>query len=105
MTIALTQIAEVTGKAINELRIVGGGTQDKFLNQLCADVCEIQVSTEPTEASALGNVVNQFIASDIITSLGEARQIIDASSEVNYFSPNPIDGLEQIKSQYQQITK
>ena len=102
---ALTQIAEVTGKAINELRIVGGGTQDKFLNQLCADVCEIQVSTEPTEASALGNVVNQFIASDIITSLGEARQIIDASSEVNYFSPNPIDGLEQIKSQYQQITK
>lgn len=102
---AITQIADVTGKTINELRIVGGGTQDKFLNQLCADVCQIQVSTEPTEASALGNVVNQFIASDIITSLGEARQIIDASSEVKYFSPNQIEGLEQIKSQYQQITK
>ncbi|MDV5171627.1 rhamnulokinase [Photobacterium rosenbergii] len=101
----LTQLAEVTGKQFDELRIVGGGTQDQFLNQLVADVCQIMVSTEPTEASALGNVVNQFIASDVITSLGEARQIIDASSEVKYFTPRQIDGLEQAKSLYQQITK
>ncbi|MDW6001358.1 rhamnulokinase [Vibrio mangrovi] len=102
---ALEQIAEVSGKNIRELRIVGGGIQDRFLNQLCADVCEIKVSTEPTEASALGNVVNQLIASDIITSLGEARQIIDASSDVHDYTPNHIDGLEQIKSRYQQMTR
>ncbi|MFV0448624.1 MAG: rhamnulokinase [Vibrio sp.] len=101
----LSELAEVTGKAITELRIVGGGTQDKFLNQLCADVCQIPVSTEPTEASALGNVINQFIASDIITSLEEGRQIIDASSDVKHFSANPIAGLEQIKSQFQQMIK
>lgn len=101
----LTELAEVTGKPITELRIVGGGTQDQFLNQLCADVCQIKVSTEPTEASALGNVINQFIASDIITSLEEGRQIIDASSDVKNFTANPIEGLEQIKSQFQQITK
>ncbi|PJC87186.1 rhamnulokinase [Vibrio sp. HA2012] len=102
---ALNQIAEVSGRDIRELRIVGGGTKDQFLNQLCADVCQIKVSTEPTEASALGNVINQFIASDVITSLGEARQIIDASSEVHYFTANTIEGLEQIKSRYQQITR
>lgn len=101
----LTELSEVTGKPITELRIVGGGTQDQFLNQLCADVCQIKVSTEPTEASALGNVINQFIASDIITSLEEGRQIIDASSDVKNFTANPIEGLEQIKSQFQQITK
>lgn len=99
------QLAEVTGKEITELRIVGGGTQDQFLNQLCADVCQIKVSTEPTEASALGNVVNQFIASDVITSLGEARQIIDASSNVRDFEPNNVEGLSQVKSRYQQINK
>jgi rhamnulokinase len=101
----LTELSEVTGKPITELRIVGGGTQDQFLNQLCADVCQIKVSTEPTEASALGNVINQFIASDIITSLEEGRQIIDASSDVKNFTANNIEGLEQIKSQFQQITK
>ncbi len=101
----LTELAEVTGKQINELRIVGGGNQDQFLNQLCADVCQIRVSTEPTEASALGNVINQFIALDIITSLEEGRQIIDASSDVKQFTAKPIEGLEQIKSQFQQIIK
>lgn len=101
----LSELAEVTGKEIKELRIVGGGTQDKFLNQLCADVCQIPVSTEPTEASALGNVINQFIACGVIRSLEEGRQIIDASSDVKHFSANPIEGLEHIKSQFQQIIK
>ena len=101
----LTELTEVTGKSIIELRIVGGGTQDQFLNQLCADVCQIKVSTEPTEASALGNVVNQFIASGIIHTLEEGRQIIDASSDVKNFTTNTIEGLEQIKRQFQQITK
>jgi len=101
----LTELEQVTGKPIHELRIVGGGNQDQFLNQLCADVCQIKVSTEPTEASALGNVINQFIASGVIRSLEEGRQIIDASSDVKQFTANPIEGLEQIKSQFQQIIK
>ncbi|MFA0088187.1 rhamnulokinase [Vibrio sp. 10N.261.51.F12] len=101
----LTELAEVTGKPVTELRIVGGGTQDQFLNQLCADVCQIKVSTEPAEASALGNVINQFIASNIITSLEQGRQIIDASSDVKNFTSNPIEGLGKIKSQFQQIIK
>ena len=101
----IAQLTEVTGRTITELRIVGGGTQDQFLNQLCADVCQIKVSTEPTEASALGNVVNQFISSDVITCLEEARQIIDASSIVHYFTPNHVEGLSLVKSRFRKITK
>ncbi len=100
---ALTQIASASNRQINELRIVGGGNQDHFLNQLCADVCEMNVSTEPTEASALGNVINQFIALDMISCLEEGRRIIDASSEVKSFKPQTIDGLDEIKLQYQLI--
>ncbi len=100
----LEQLMALTNKPINELRIVGGGTQDKFLNQLCADVCQIKVSTEPTEASALGNVVNQFIATDAIRSLEEARSIIDASSDVHFFTPKQIQGLDEAKALYNQIT-
>lgn len=100
---ALTQIAVASGRQIKELRIVGGGIQDSFLNQHCANVCQINVSTEPTEASALGNVINQFIALDMISSLEEGRKIIEASSEVKSFKPLKINGLEEIKAQYQSI--
>ncbi|MCA2015381.1 rhamnulokinase [Vibrio tritonius] len=98
---ALTQLSDVLGKPIQELRIVGGGTQDAFLNQLCADVCAIPVSTEPTEASALGNVINQLIALDVISCLEEGRQIIDACSDVKRYQPTAIPQLQQIKMQYQ----
>jgi len=98
---ALTQIASASYRHINKLRIVGGGTQDHFLNQLCADVCQINVLTEPTEASALGNVMNQFIAIDRISCLDEGRKIIDASSTVRSFQPQEIVGLDTIKLQYQ----
>ncbi|KYN26413.1 rhamnulokinase [Vibrio cidicii] len=99
----IEQIAHATQRSITELRIVGGGVQDEFLNQLCADVCQISVSTQPKEASALGNVINQFIALDIISCLDEGRKIIDASSQVNVYQPNPIAGLENIKAQYQLV--
>lgn len=101
----LTQLAEVSGRELKALRIVGGGTQDSFLNQLCADVCEIEVSTEPSEASALGNIINQFIALDVISSLEEARTIIHNSSQVKTFAAKQIASLQTIKNQYQQINK
>jgi rhamnulokinase len=102
---ALTQIAAASNRQLNKLRIVGGGNQDHFLNQLCADVCQMNVLTGPKEASALGNVINQFIALDIISCLEEGREIINASSEVKSFEPRPIEGLDTIKSQYQRIRK
>ncbi len=100
---AIGQIADATSRKITELRIVGGGIQDKFLNQLCADVCQITVATAPQEASALGNVINQFISLDVISCLDEGRKIIDASSEVNIYQPNQIAGLDTIKAQYQLV--
>ncbi|RQW61896.1 rhamnulokinase [Vibrio viridaestus] len=100
---ALTQLSYASGRTIKQLRIVGGGTQDQFLNQLCADVCGIEVATEPTEASVLGNVINQFIALDMVSCLEEGRQIIHASSQVKFYSPREIVDLDNIKSQYQLI--
>lgn len=100
---SLSQLAEVTGRSLSHLRIVGGGTQDHFLNQLCADVCQLDVTTEPAEASALGNVVNQFIACGAIRDIEQARQIIDASSCAKQFTPQPIVGLAQFKQRFKQL--
>ncbi|MCM2680692.1 rhamnulokinase [Echinimonas agarilytica] len=100
---ALHKISTASKVQIDELRIVGGGVQDKFLNQLCADVCQISVSAEPQEASAFGNVVNQFIALGDIKNIDEARRIINFSSNVNYFKTSEVEGLADIKSKYQKI--
>ncbi|MCG9778090.1 rhamnulokinase [Photobacterium damselae] len=100
---ALENIKEVSTREVNFIRIVGGGAQDKLLNQLCADVCETPVIIEPVEASALGNVANQMIALGKVSNIEEARKIIQASCSIKRYNPNPIEDLNEIKSNYKKI--
>ncbi len=102
---ALEQITQASNIHVDSIRIVGGGTQDKLLNQLCADVCQITVYTEPTEASALGNVVNQMIALGHLDNLEQGREVIAHSSQVQTYQPQSVAELAAIKQRYQSLTQ
>lgn len=69
------------------VRIVGGGCQNRLLNQLCADACELPVIAGPIEASALGNLSAQMISLGAIESLKAARALIRASFQMDAYSP------------------
>ena len=56
----LNELTLITGQRYTSVHIVGGGCQNKLLNQLCADFCQLPVHTGPIEASALGNVACQL---------------------------------------------
>jgi rhamnulokinase len=68
---------------------VGGGSRNKILSQFAADVCQRPVVTGPVEATALGNLLTQVRASGELSSLAEMREVIRASSNVQYFEPKP----------------
>ncbi len=65
----LEELAVVRGKPFSQLHIVGGGCQNHFLNQLCANACNLPVIAGPIEASTLGNIGCQLIA------LGEIKDV------------------------------
>ena len=44
---------------IDTLHIVGGGSQNDYLNQLTANACRVRVVAGPAEGTALGNVMVQ----------------------------------------------
>lgn len=44
---------------LNVLHIIGGGSQNAFLNQLTSDACGVKVIAGPAEGTALGNVMIQ----------------------------------------------
>ena len=81
------RLEEVTGNKIERLHVVGGGSRDKFLNQLTANQLEIDVYCGPVEATALGNIMMQARGSGIVKNLGEIREIIRNSVEITKFSP------------------
>jgi rhamnulokinase len=83
----LENLRRKTGKSLAQLHIVGGGTQNELLNQMTADSTGCEVIAGPTEATGVGNVVVQMIASGELGSLGDARQVIADSFELKRYEP------------------
>lgn len=75
------------GQSLARIRIVGGGSKNVLLNQLCADACQLPVSAGPVEASALGNLCAQMIAVGEVGSLEEARSLIGSSFAMEEYQP------------------
>src|SRR5208283_5055790 len=75
----LEQLEDLLGRRLEVLHIVGGGTQNKLLNQLGADAVSRPVLSGPVEATAAGNVLMQMLALGYIKNLAEGRAIIGNS--------------------------
>ena len=81
------QLEALRQRKISRIRIVGGGCQNRLLNQLCADACELPVVAGPVEASVLGNLSAQMIALGEIGSLNAARELIRNSFGLTEYLP------------------
>lgn len=51
--------AELSGRPVDVVHVVGGGARNELLCQLTADACGVPVLAGPVEAAALGNVLVQ----------------------------------------------
>ena len=96
----LDSLEELTGIRFEEIRIMGGGSKNRLLNQFTADATGRTVLAGPAEATALGNIAMQMLATGAVTSLAEARQIIDRSFPVERFEPSD---PESWNSQYRRF--
>ena len=66
--VVLDTLEELTGIAITEVQIVGGGSRNRLLNQFTADATGRTVLAGPAEATALGNIAMQMLATGAVAS-------------------------------------
>jgi rhamnulokinase len=83
----LEGLEDLLGRRINVIHIVGGGVQNELLTQMTADACARTVIAGPVEATAIGNILVQAMATGDVKSLADARQIVRDSFEVKRFEP------------------
>ena len=69
----LESLEEITGRRFGHIRVVGGGSRNRLLNQFTANATGRPVIAGPVEATALGNVAMQMLATGHVSSLDEAR--------------------------------
>lgn len=84
---AVDELQSLTGKVYTSLNIVGGGSQDEYLDQMTADATGLPVFAGPTEGTALGNLMVQGIAAGVYPGLADARAAIRASFPIKEFRP------------------
>jgi rhamnulokinase len=83
----LGELEQLTGKSINRLHIVGGGTRNALLNQCAASATGRRVITGPVEATAAGNILIQALAGGDVATLTEARSIVARSFPQDVYEP------------------
>jgi rhamnulokinase len=83
----LDALEELSGRKIETVRIVGGGSRNDLLNQLTADACGRPVVAGPVEATALGNLMIQAIASGRLADIEAGRVAVAESVRRRRFEP------------------
>ena len=78
----IKEISEISGKKIEALHIIGGGSKDSFLNELTANKAGIPVYAGPTEATAIGNILSLMLGTGVFGSIEEARMCVKRSFDV-----------------------
>ena len=85
--LVLASLERLTGKRVEQIRVIGGGAKNRLLNQLTANATGRTVLAGPAEATALGNVAMQMLATGAASTLKEVRGIIERSYPAEVFGP------------------
>ena len=82
-------LEDLGGRSVEVIRIVGGGSRNHLLCQLTADATGRRVVAGPVEATALGNIMVQVVATGHLQDLDAGRKAIEASAHLETFDPQP----------------
>ena len=83
----IEQAERLSGRPVEAIHVVGGGSRNALLCQLTADTTRLPVLAGPVEATAMGNVMVQALARGRVNSLEEIRAVVRHSAEATRYEP------------------
>ncbi|HJZ82904.1 MAG TPA: rhamnulokinase family protein, partial [Pyrinomonadaceae bacterium] len=99
----LRLIETLTGQALKGVHIIGGGSQNAYLNQATANATGLTVLAGPSEATVMGNLLVQAISAGRFASLNEARAYLKNNIRLQQFVPQPSVSGADAKRRYAAI--
>lgn len=97
------ELEELTGKKLKALRIVGGGSQNRILNQMAADAIGRPVYAGPVEAASIGNILMQAVAAGELKDIHEIRRIVTDSFEIRTYEPKDTAQWDEAYARYLEL--
>ena len=78
----IADLKNISGRTLDALHIIGGGSKDTYLSEITATKLDIPVYAGPTEATAIGNILAQMLSTKVFASINEAREAVFNSFDV-----------------------
>ena len=91
---------EMSPFSLNVLHIIGGGSQNKYLNQFTANATGITVLAGPQEGTAIGNIMLQAKSAGMVKDIWEMRRIIADSLELVKYEPQDLEAWDKAYNKY-----
>jgi rhamnulokinase len=84
---AVADAVRLSGRPVEVVHLVGGGSLNTLLCRLTADATGLPVVAGPVEAAALGNALVQARARGLVGDLAEMRDLVRRSAGVRTYEP------------------
>jgi len=101
----LDRLEHLTGKQYGEVHVVGGGAKNALLNQFTAEATGRRVVAGPVEATALGNIGMQMLATRAADTLEEVREVIARSFPAEIYEPREHEAWDRIYANFKEYCK
>lgn len=98
-------LQELAPFEIKKLHVIGGGSKNNLLNQFTANALNVPIITGPSEATAIGNIMLQAKALNLVNSLSDMRKVINNSVHPETFLPQDVEIWNKAYAKYLQINK
>jgi sugar (pentulose or hexulose) kinase len=88
-------LERISGRTIERVHVIGGGSQNDLLNRFTADALGVPVVAGPVEAAAIGNLIVQAMALGMVPDLAAGRALVADSFPVKVYEPRGRDEWDE----------
>ncbi|MEM2088216.1 MAG: rhamnulokinase family protein [Thermoproteota archaeon] len=99
----IKRLEDLTDLRISRINVVGGGSRNRLLNQLTADITGLKVVAGPAEATSIGNILMQAVATGLVKTHKEVRLIVENSFAMEEFEPSFETGVDDFYTRFVEL--
>ena len=101
----LDELRAAAGVDPDGICLVGGGCRNRVFCQLVADVTGLPVAAGPVEATAVGNLGLQMVATGALGGPADVRTLAARSFPQERYEPRPAAAADEAYARYRQIVR
>jgi len=101
--LVIEDLEKITGRPYNRIHIIGGGSKNSLLNQFTANATGKTVLAGPDEATSIGNILVQALATGLLENPADIRKTIRKSFEIKEFRPEDQASWDRNFSRFKEI--